>query len=263
MENVGNYAKRSVKHKLFPFFVEIQSLSVDTSSNENSKEGTSILNEDIEYFSNPEVDRTSEQILNKDETQVEMTVIGGEHKKKKKSDIQRALPKWLSNPCFFSSDVSEAGIAVTEIGGLHSNLVMKLQKQGVDHFFPVQEAVVPAVLTSWERNSPFGKGGYMPRDICVCAPTGSGKTLAYVLPVIELLRQSAVRRLEALVIVPTKDLATQVWNVFNVYVQGNDLNVGLANGLKSLQKEQQQLGSIRLSEKNCFVLLYTTQLISD
>ena len=55
-----------------------------------------------------------------------------------------------------------------------------------------------------------------------------------------------MRRLEALVVVPTKDLATQVWNVFDLYVRGTGLHICLANGLKTLQKEQQQiLGSNR------------------
>jgi ATP-dependent RNA helicase DDX51/DBP6 len=193
--------------------------------------------------------KTSKQTLNKEmlKHQMEMTVIGGENKKQKPNGVRRALPKWLANPSFFSSDVNKNLLAITEIEGLHSGLVQKLEKQGVEHFFPVQESVIPAVLSSWERNSPFGKGGFLPQDICVCAPTGSGKTLAYVLPVIELLKHNTVRTIEALVIVPTKDLATQVWHVFNMYVQGTGLSVGLANGLKSLQKEQQQLGSNRYS----------------
>jgi ATP-dependent RNA helicase DDX51/DBP6 len=178
-------------------------------------------------------------------SQMEMTVIGGENKKHTVDAVRRTLPKWLANPSYFSSDVNENLLAITEIKGLHANLVKKLEKQGVEHFFPVQKSVIPAVLSSWEKNSPFGRGGFLPQDICVCAPTGSGKTLSYVLPVIELLRQHTLQSLEALVIVPTKDLATQVWNVFNTYVEGTGLSVGLANGIKGLQKEKRQLGSNR------------------
>ncbi|XP_028407237.1 ATP-dependent RNA helicase DDX51-like [Dendronephthya gigantea] len=177
------------------------------------------------------------------EPQIEMTVIGGESKKKSPKTVRRALPKWLANPSFFSCDVNKNLQPVTDINGLHSALIQKLHKQGVEHFFPVQVSVIPAVLSSWERDSPYGRGGFMPQDICVCAPTGSGKTLTYVLPVIELLRKNVLQRLEALVIVPTKDLGTQVWNVFNMYAQSTGLSVGLANGLKSLQKEKELLGS--------------------
>lgn len=177
--------------------------------------------------------------------QTEVTIIGRKKKKQKLNPVRRALPEWLAKPSLFSSDVNKNLTAVTKIEGLHTDLIAMLEKQGVQHFFPVQTSVIPVVLSSWEGNSPFGKGGFMPQDICVCAPTGSGKTLAYVLPVIELLKRNTVRILEALVIVPTKDLATQVWNVFNAYVHGTGLSVGLANGLKTFQKEQQQLGSNR------------------
>ena len=186
---------------------------------------------------------TSGEIMPKPQT--EMTVIGREKKRQKQNNVPRTLPKWLANPIYFSSNVNKNLLRITEIEGLHCDLVKKLQKQGIQHFFPVQTLVIPAVLSSWETKSAYGKAGFMPQDICVCAPTGSGKTLAYVLPVIELLKNNPMQRLEALVIVPTKDLATQVWNVFNMYVQGTGLTVGLANGLKSLQKEQQQLGSNR------------------
>ena len=47
-------------------------------------------------------------------------------------------------------------------------------------------------------------------ELCVWAPTGSGKTLAYALAIVEGLRGRAVRRLRALVLVPTRDLVGQV-----------------------------------------------------
>ena len=42
------------------------------------------------------------------------------------------------------------------------------------------------------------------------APTGSGKTLAYVLPIVETLSERVVTRLRALIVLPTRDLVTQV-----------------------------------------------------
>lgn len=63
---------------------------------------------------------------------------------------------------------------------------------------PVQSAAIPAALA----------GG----DVWACARTGSGKTAAYLLPTIERLRKglSAPRAPRALVLVPTRELATQV-----------------------------------------------------
>ncbi|CAI7769027.1 unnamed protein product [Closterium sp. NIES-53] len=50
-------------------------------------------------------------------------------------------------------------------------------------------------------------------DLCVCAPTGSGKTLAYALPVVQALAGRVVRRVRAVVVLPTRDLAAQVGNM--------------------------------------------------
>ena len=51
------------------------------------------------------------------------------------------------------------------------------------------------------------------RDICGKAPTGSGKTLAFGLPLVVTTGQSRPRRPMALVLVPTRELASQVHEV--------------------------------------------------
>jgi superfamily II DNA/RNA helicase len=55
------------------------------------------------------------------------------------------------------------------------------------------------------------------QDLLGLAPTGSGKTAAFVLPLLQRLatgRQRAFRRVRVLVLVPTRELATQVGEVF-------------------------------------------------
>jgi ATP-dependent RNA helicase RhlE len=75
----------------------------------------------------------------------------------------------------------------------------------------IQTAAIPAVLQG--------------RDMVASAQTGSGKTLAYALPIlqqtIEQLAQqtNAQRGLQALVIVPTRELAAQVGQAFNTLAQ--------------------------------------------
>ena len=68
---------------------------------------------------------------------------------------------------------------------------------------PVQSSTIPLLLTH--------------KDVSVHALTGSGKTLAYLIPAFELLarRESAPRNpeLSCLVVLPTRELATQVYNV--------------------------------------------------
>jgi ATP-dependent RNA helicase RhlE len=56
------------------------------------------------------------------------------------------------------------------------------------------------------------------RDLLGLAPTGSGKTAAFVLPLLQRLlagRQRAYRRVRVLVLVPTRELAAQVGEVFD------------------------------------------------
>lgn len=74
--------------------------------------------------------------------------------------------------------------------------------RAVDHYAGptlVQSAAIPAVLG----------GG----DVIVTAETGSGKTTAYVLPLLAqwlTIRRETPRRLHALILVPTRELAAQV-----------------------------------------------------
>ncbi len=66
---------------------------------------------------------------------------------------------------------------------------------------PIQSAAIPHALAG--------------KDLMATAPTGTGKTLAFVVPMIERLLQShASRQVEALVLVPTRELAMQVHEQF-------------------------------------------------
>ena len=60
---------------------------------------------------------------------------------------------------------------------------------------PVQEQVIPLLLAG--------------RDVIAQAPTGTGKTAAYGLPIVERLDQDELRP-QALIVVPTRELAIQV-----------------------------------------------------
>ena len=109
-----------------------------------------------------------------------------------------------------------------KVWNLPSFLVSNLERDGYENFFPIQSLVIPDVIAS-ERHSQIRV-----RDICVSAPTGSGKSLAFVLPVLNALSNTTVRRLRALVVLPSRDLATQVYKVFKRYSEGSQLQVGLA-----------------------------------
>jgi ATP-dependent RNA helicase DDX10/DBP4 len=78
------------------------------------------------------------------------------------------------------------------------------------------------------------------RDIVVCARTGSGKTLSYLIPVVERLyreRWSSMDGLGALVIVPTRELAIQAFEVLRSFASMHDLSAGLIIGGKEVRFE--------------------------
>jgi ATP-dependent RNA helicase DDX51/DBP6 len=114
-------------------------------------------------------------------------------------------------------------------------LLKNLRADSYTNFFPIQCMVIPDVIES-EQNAHI-RGA---RDICCHAPTGSGKTLAFVLPLLTSLYNESIsgtgargrRRLRALVVLPVRDLAKQVYDVFVRYAKGSHIKVGLAIGGK-------------------------------
>ncbi len=82
-------------------------------------------------------------------------------------------------------------------------LQQALQQAGYSQPTPIQQQAVPLIA----------KG----RDVVALAPTGSGKTAAYVLPALQrfvLAPERKPRVLAQLVLVPTRELAQQVADVF-------------------------------------------------
>ncbi|KAH8290629.1 hypothetical protein KR054_004631 [Drosophila jambulina] len=84
---------------------------------------------------------------------------------------------------------------------------------------PIQASTIPVALLG--------------RDICGCAATGTGKTAAYMLPTLERLlyrplNNKAITRV--LVLVPTRELGAQVYQVTKQLCQFTSIDVGLAIG---------------------------------
>jgi ATP-dependent RNA helicase RhlE len=67
------------------------------------------------------------------------------------------------------------------------------------------------------------------RDVLAKAPTGSGKTLAFGIPLVERLSASG-KTPEALVLVPTRELALQVAGAMEGFAGARGIRVGLAYG---------------------------------
>ena len=91
---------------------------------------------------------------------------------------------------------------------------------------PIQERTIPHLLAG--------------RDLIGQARTGSGKTLAFAAPVAEQCDPS-LRRVQALVLVPTRELAIQVSGVMKALATSRRLRVTLLYGGRSLRPEYTSL----------------------
>lgn len=90
--------------------------------------------------------------------------------------------------------------------GLSKHLISALALQKYDQAYPIQQEAIPAIL----------KG----KDVLGIAQTGSGKTASYVLPIVQLLQSTTAsknRHVAVLVLVPTRELAIQVNEVFSLF----------------------------------------------
>ncbi len=86
---------------------------------------------------------------------------------------------------------------------LHAQIMDGVRAAGYSTPTPIQEQVIPAVLSG--------------RDVIGLAQTGTGKTAAFVLPTLQRLMDSRVKRtgpIRTLVLAPTRELAMQIHQEF-------------------------------------------------
>lgn len=98
---------------------------------------------------------------------------------------------------------------------------------------PIQQQAIPAVLAG--------------RDVFGCAQTGTGKTAAFAIPMIQRLTaegqgrpaQGRKRRIRALILTPTRELAIQIAENMNVYGRFTQLkNVVIVGGVSQSAQER-------------------------
>ena len=91
--------------------------------------------------------------------------------------------------------------------GLSAELLRAVEKQGYQEATPIQRQAIPLILQG--------------RDVLAGAQTGTGKTAGFTLPMLQRLQQGTVnrRRIRALVLVPTRELAAQVADSVRCYGQ--------------------------------------------
>jgi len=85
-------------------------------------------------------------------------------------------------------------------------LLRAVRAEGYSEPSPIQSQAIPHVLAG--------------RDLLGCAQTGTGKTAAFALPILQRLagpKPQGIRRLRALVLSPTRELASQIGTSFDAY----------------------------------------------
>ena len=82
--------------------------------------------------------------------------------------------------------------------GLSAELLRAIDKKGYRQTTPIQQQAIPAILDGL--------------DILACAQTGTGKTAGFTLPILQRLQKpgSGSRRIQVLILTPTRELAAQV-----------------------------------------------------
>lgn len=98
--------------------------------------------------------------------------------------------------------------------GLVSNILTAIDELGYRKPTPVQAKVIPTVLEG--------------KDVMATAQTGTGKTAAYALPILQMLgkkeqKATTKRAVRALILAPTRELASQVGKSVEAYGKNLDI----------------------------------------
>lgn len=149
---------------------------------------------------------------------------------------------------------------------LSPQILRALEEKNYSAPTPIQSAVIPGVLSG--------------RDVWACAHTGSGKTAAFALPLLQRhseARRETPRRLEALILVPTRELAAQIGASIESYARylTDSIKVSMVFGGVSINPQMMALRGgadivvatpgrlLDLVEHNALSLQSVTTLVLD
>ncbi len=129
--------------------------------------------------------------------------------------------------------------------GLGPEIVQAVTERGYTTPTPIQEQAIPHIL--------------MMRDVLGLAQTGTGKTAGFTLPMIEILAggRARARMPRSLILSPTRELAAQIAENFDVYGKYHKLTKALLVGGESMGDQ------IKLLERGVDVLIATPGRLID
>jgi len=140
--------------------------------------------------------------------------------------------------------------------GVDQQLVSCLSSQGITTAFPIQAMTITDALAG--------------RDVCGKAKTGSGKTLGFGLPMLQRIAEQLTdasgnrislpggpARPRGLVLLPTRELAIQVYDVLSELGDAINLRVVAVYGGADIEKQIKQL------QKGCEIIIATPGRLID
>ncbi len=129
--------------------------------------------------------------------------------------------------------------------GLRPEILRAIEERGYKEPTPIQQLAIPFVL--------------MGRDVLGCAQTGTGKTAGFCLPMLEILSngRAKARMPRSIILEPTRELAAQVAESFDIYGKHIGLTVALLTGGTGMDEQ------IRKLERGVDVLIATPGRMID
>ncbi|XP_065063189.1 probable ATP-dependent RNA helicase DDX52 [Rhopilema esculentum] len=143
----------------------------------------------------------------------------------KDEDIRREKVNRLRNQHGISirgTDVPDPFTTFDELGERFKTpnyILQNVTDSGYGQPTPVQMQAIPLMLKQ--------------REVLACAPTGSGKTLAFIVPLLQSLQKPKRGGFRAVVISPTRELASQIYREFNRLGSGKGFRIHLLTKSKA------------------------------
>jgi len=145
--------------------------------------------------------------------------------------------------------------------GVDQDIVDTLASKGITDAFPIQEQTIPLGLPG--------------QDIIGQAKTGTGKTFGFGIPVVQRLGLDPEPGVKALIVVPTRELAVQVYEDIDMLTSGRSTSVVAIYGGKAYEGQIEQLKAgaqivvgtpgrlIDLSNQRLLDLSHATEVVLD
>ncbi len=111
--------------------------------------------------------------------------------------------------------------------GVDADIVAALASRGIVDTFPIQEQTIPLGLPG--------------QDIIGQAKTGTGKTFGFGIPVVQRLGANPKPGVQALIVVPTRELAVQVYEDIDMLTSNRKTSVVAIYGGKAYEGQIDQL----------------------